>query len=137
MNQKTILITGASSGYGKATAELFLERGWNVVATMRKPNPDIFRSKSERLAVAPLDVTDPNSIREAIAETLRKFGPLDVLVNNAGIGARCFPVTAPWRRRPAMPLGTSSAAHPELRRICPHANRCQVWRAPRVRQRDQ
>lgn len=86
MNQKTILITGASSGYGKATAELFLERGWNVVATMRKPNPDIFRSKGERLAVAPLDVTDPNSIREAIAETLRKFGSLDVLVNNAGIG---------------------------------------------------
>jgi NAD(P)-dependent dehydrogenase (short-subunit alcohol dehydrogenase family) len=40
MNE-TVLITGASSGYGKATAELFLERGWNVVATMRKPKPDI------------------------------------------------------------------------------------------------
>ncbi len=40
---KTVLITGASSGYGKATADLFLERGWNVVATMRRPDAGYFR----------------------------------------------------------------------------------------------
>jgi NAD(P)-dependent dehydrogenase (short-subunit alcohol dehydrogenase family) len=41
MNE-TILITGTSSGYGKATADFFLERGWNVVATMRRPDPAVF-----------------------------------------------------------------------------------------------
>ena len=46
MNQ-TVLITGTSSGYGKATAELFLDHGWNVVATMRQPKPDIFGSQSD------------------------------------------------------------------------------------------
>lgn len=86
MNQ-TVLITGTSSGYGKATAELFLDRGWNVVATMRQPKPDIFGSKSDRLKVLPLDVTDFGSISKAIAEAISTFGKIDVLVNNAGIGA--------------------------------------------------
>jgi NAD(P)-dependent dehydrogenase (short-subunit alcohol dehydrogenase family) len=86
MNQKTVLITGTSSGYGKATAELFLDRGWNVVATMRKPKPDIFHSTGNRLKVLPLDVTDADSISKAFAEAIGAFGALDVLVNNAGIG---------------------------------------------------
>lgn len=86
MNQQTILITGTSSGYGKAMAELFLERGWNVVATMRKPQPDLFGAKNDRLTVLPLDVTDAGSIQNALAEALRTFGAIDVLVNNAGIG---------------------------------------------------
>jgi NAD(P)-dependent dehydrogenase (short-subunit alcohol dehydrogenase family) len=82
----TVLITGTSSGYGKATAELFLERGWNVVATMRQPKADAFGSRSDRLKVVPLDVTDSGSIRSAIAEAISAFGTIDVLVNNAGIG---------------------------------------------------
>jgi NAD(P)-dependent dehydrogenase (short-subunit alcohol dehydrogenase family) len=86
MNQKTIFITGTSSGYGKATAELFLERGWNVVATMRKPNPDLFHSTGTRLQVLPLDVTDADSIAKALAQVIGAFGTIDVLVNNAGIG---------------------------------------------------
>jgi NAD(P)-dependent dehydrogenase (short-subunit alcohol dehydrogenase family) len=85
MNQ-TVLITGTSSGYGKATAELFLDRGWNVVATMRQPKPDIFGSQSDRLKVLPLDVTNSGSVSKAIAETISTFGAIDVLVNNAGIG---------------------------------------------------
>ena len=85
MNQ-TVLITGTSSGYGKATAELFLDRGWNVVATMRQPKPDIFGSQSDRLKVLPLDVTDSGSVSKAIAEAISTFGTIDVLVNNAGIG---------------------------------------------------
>ena len=55
---RTVLITGASSGYGKATANLFLEHGWNVIATMRRPEPDVFAAGSDRLTVLPLDVTD-------------------------------------------------------------------------------
>jgi NAD(P)-dependent dehydrogenase (short-subunit alcohol dehydrogenase family) len=85
MNQ-TVLITGTSSGYGKATAELFLDRGWNVVATMRQPKPDIFASQSDHLKVLPLDVTNSGSVSKAIAEAISTFGTIDVLVNNAGIG---------------------------------------------------
>jgi NAD(P)-dependent dehydrogenase (short-subunit alcohol dehydrogenase family) len=85
MNQ-TVLITGTSSGYGKATAELFLDRGWNVVATMRQPKPDIFGSQSDHLKVLPLDVTNSGSVSKAIAEAISTFGAIDVLVNNAGIG---------------------------------------------------
>ncbi len=85
MNQ-TVLITGTSSGYGKATAELFLDRGWNVVATMRQPKPDIFGSQSDRLKVLPLDVTNSGSVIKAMAEATSTFGTIDVLVNNAGIG---------------------------------------------------
>lgn len=79
---KTILITGASSGYGKATAEFFLARGWRVIATMRRPAPDLFGGESARLRVLPLDVTSEASI----AALVEAAGPVDVLVNNAGIG---------------------------------------------------
>jgi NAD(P)-dependent dehydrogenase (short-subunit alcohol dehydrogenase family) len=78
---KTILITGCSSGYGLETARFFHARGWNVVATMRTPRADVL-APSERLRVLALDVTRP----ESIAAALEASGPLDVLVNNAGIG---------------------------------------------------
>lgn len=83
---RTILITGTSSGYGKATAELFLERGWNVLAAMRRPDPGVFGEAGGRLKVIRLDVTDADSIASAIAEGVAAFGTIDVLVNNAGIG---------------------------------------------------
>ncbi|RYZ05593.1 MAG: SDR family oxidoreductase [Myxococcales bacterium] len=78
---KTIMITGCSSGYGLETARHFLATGWNVVATMRTPRADVLPS-SERLRVLALDVTQPASISAA----LEASGPIDVLVNNAGIG---------------------------------------------------
>lgn len=77
----TILITGCSSGFGLETARLFLERGWNVVATMRTPRADLLPA-SNRLRIIALDVTDADSIAHAIDAA----GPVDVLVNNAGIG---------------------------------------------------
>ena len=64
---RTVLITGASSGYGKATANLFLQHGWNVIATMRRPQPYVFAAGSDRLTVLPLDVTDERSIKNAIS----------------------------------------------------------------------
>ena len=79
---KTVLITGCSSGYGLETARYFLEGGWRVIATMRTPREDIL-PRSERLRVLALDITDPVSI----AAALEAAGPIDVLVNNAGIGA--------------------------------------------------
>lgn len=78
----TILITGASSGYGLETARHFLARGWRVVATMRRPAADILPA-SDALTILPLDVTDDASIAACVAVA----GPIDVLVNNAGIGA--------------------------------------------------
>jgi NAD(P)-dependent dehydrogenase (short-subunit alcohol dehydrogenase family) len=78
---KTVLITGCSSGYGLETARHFHAQGWRVVATMRTPNADIL-PRSERLVVLPLDVTRS----ESIAAVLAASGPVDVLVNNAGIG---------------------------------------------------
>ncbi|OUM02219.1 SDR family oxidoreductase [Variovorax sp. JS1663] len=81
---KTVLITGCSSGYGKATAEHFLERGWQVIATMRQPDPGL--SGHDRLRLLPLDVTDDASIADAVRQGIAAFGDIDVLVNNAGIG---------------------------------------------------
>jgi len=78
---KTVLITGCSSGYGLETARHFHTQGWNVVATMRKPLEGILPS-SARLRVLPLDVTK----LESISAALEASGPIDVLVNNAGIG---------------------------------------------------
>jgi NAD(P)-dependent dehydrogenase (short-subunit alcohol dehydrogenase family) len=91
---KTVLITGTSSGYGKAIAGLFHDRGWNVVATMRRPDPSMFPTNSARLKVLRLDVTDSESINKAVAESVAAFGAIDVLVNNAGIGlASAFEAT--------------------------------------------
>ena len=78
---KTVLITGCSSGYGLETARYCHAQGWNVIATMRTPRNDLF-PLSERLRVLALDVTSSDSI----AATLEASGPIDVLVNNAGIG---------------------------------------------------
>lgn len=83
---RTILITGTSSGYGRAIAELFLARGWNVVATMRRPDPGVIAGPAERLRIVRLDVTDPSSIATGISEAVGHFGAIDALVNNAGIG---------------------------------------------------
>jgi NAD(P)-dependent dehydrogenase (short-subunit alcohol dehydrogenase family) len=79
---KTILITGTSSGYGKATAEYFLSRGWQVLATMRRPDPAVLGGERDGLRVLPLDVTNADSIAAIIGAA----GRIDVLVNNAGIG---------------------------------------------------
>lgn len=77
----TILITGSSSGFGLETARYFLDRDWNVIATMRTPRADLL-PKSERLHIIALDVTDAQSIARAV----RDAGPIDALVNNAGAG---------------------------------------------------
>jgi NAD(P)-dependent dehydrogenase (short-subunit alcohol dehydrogenase family) len=84
---KTVLITGASTGIGKATAEYFAARGWNVAATMRTPaNATFDGAGAERIKVIRLDVTDDASIATAVAETIGAFGRIDALVNNAGYG---------------------------------------------------
>jgi len=78
---KTALITGCSSGYGLETARHFHANGWKVIATMRTPRPGLL-PESDRIQLVPLDVTNQDSIAAAIDAS----GPIDVLVNNAGIG---------------------------------------------------
>jgi NAD(P)-dependent dehydrogenase (short-subunit alcohol dehydrogenase family) len=84
---KTVFITGASSGIGRSTAQYFLERGWNVVATMRNLEHAGNGLKGDRALALRLDVTDPETIQAAMHEAISRFGAVDVLVNNAGYGA--------------------------------------------------
>ena len=86
---KTILITGASTGFGRDTAETLARAGYNVFASMRDPkskNRDHAEAlRGQNSEVLELDVTDSRSVDRAVAEVLSKAGHLDVLVNNAGV----------------------------------------------------
>ena len=87
MNRQTVLVTGASSGIGRATVIHFQQQGWNVVATMRSPEKENELTKLEHVLVAHLDVTDIESINATVAKGIETFAGIDVLVNNAGYGA--------------------------------------------------
>lgn len=82
---RTVVITGASSGFGAAIVDAFAADGWNVAATMRNlaKAPEHFAT-NERVLVQHLDVTDPDSIQRAVEEATSKFGPVDAIVNAAG-----------------------------------------------------
>lgn len=82
---KTVLITGCSTGLGNTAAKKFADEGWNVVATMRKPDQSLATEHPERIAVTALDITDPASIEAAIAAGVARFGKIDAVVNNAGV----------------------------------------------------
>ncbi|SDM31326.1 SDR family NAD(P)-dependent oxidoreductase [Pedobacter antarcticus] len=81
---KTILITGTSSGIGRAAALKFQREGWNVVATMRGPEKETELNRLENVLVAKLDVQNLESIDSAIKAGIERFGGIDTLVNNAG-----------------------------------------------------
>jgi NAD(P)-dependent dehydrogenase (short-subunit alcohol dehydrogenase family) len=83
---KTILITGTSSGIGRATALYFAQKGWNVAATMRDPSKADPVLQHPRISLFALDVTDADSIAQAIADTMTRYQQIDVLLNNAGYG---------------------------------------------------
>lgn len=85
--KKTILITGASSGIGKATANLFNKKGWNVSATMRNPDTVNDLNETSSLKKIKLDVQNKESIIRAVELTQQLFGQIHVVLNNAGYGA--------------------------------------------------
>lgn len=82
---KTIFITGASSGLGKATAKLFQGRGWNVIATMRNPEKETELKQLENVTLLPLDVTNLEQVKETVAQAI-SISEVDVVFNNAGYG---------------------------------------------------
>ena len=82
----TVLITGCSSGFGAAAARAFASKGWNVVATARRPEDAQALASEPGILVTRLDVQDSTSIDGAIAAGIERFGRIDVLVNNAGFG---------------------------------------------------
>lgn len=87
---KTVLITGCSSGFGNLAAKTFNDKGWNVIATMRSPERETELTKLDNVLVTRLDVTDTGSIEQAVEEGLTHFGAIHVLVNNAGYGGHAL-----------------------------------------------
>lgn len=82
---KTIFITGASTGLGKATAKLFQSKGWNVIATMRNPEAETELTQLENVTVLPLDVTNLEQIKSTAKKAL-EISDIDLVFNNAGYG---------------------------------------------------
>jgi NAD(P)-dependent dehydrogenase (short-subunit alcohol dehydrogenase family) len=99
-SNKTILITGTSSGFGRTTAKLFASNGWNVVATMRQPETEMELVGFDNTLVTRLDVQDHASIATAIEAGIDRFGRIDALINNAGFGLfGLFEATSPEKIR--------------------------------------
>ncbi|MEM7208624.1 MAG: SDR family oxidoreductase [Pseudomonadota bacterium] len=119
---QTVMITGASSGIGKASAKHFHENGWNVVATMRSPQNETELTQLDNVLVTRLDVTDSDSIHAAVGAAIERFGRIDALVNNAGYGAygplEAFPMENIRRQFDTNVIGlleTTKAVLPHLR----------------------
>jgi NAD(P)-dependent dehydrogenase (short-subunit alcohol dehydrogenase family) len=86
LSKPTVLITGTSSGFGKTCAKYFAARGWNVVASMRRPQGDDELRHVPEVLVTALDVTEPATISKSIEMGIARFGRIDAVVNNAGFG---------------------------------------------------
>ncbi len=85
---KTAIVTGASSGIGEATARLLAKEGCNVVLAARREERlrTLAAELGEGALAAPTDVTDPDACAALVARTVERFGTLEILVNNAGLG---------------------------------------------------
>ncbi|MES3517622.1 MAG: SDR family oxidoreductase [Natronomonas sp.] len=86
MQQRTALITGCSSGIGRATVRAFLEEEWQVYATARNPADIETLGEEPGCQIATLDVTDPDDVDRVVDRIVDEAGRIDALVNNAGVG---------------------------------------------------
>ncbi len=104
MTDKVVFITGASSGIGRATTLLFIRAGYNVTGTARrierlqtlKNEVEALPSPHGTFLPAQGDVTQPDTLSDAVQHTLDTFGRLDILVANAGVGHRGAIVDSEW-----------------------------------------
>src|SRR5579862_3769584 len=110
MTQRTWLITGVNSGFGRLMTEALLERGDRVAGTVRKLDTmdDLKAKYGDRLWLANLDMTDLRAVRSVVEKAFAELGTIDVIVSNAGYGFRRCGRT---HRRPGRP----SARHKSLR----------------------
>lgn len=84
-NRKTVIVTGASQGIGSAVANLFIDRGYNVVATSRRITQKNELQRSDNLALVDGDIAQAATAEKIVAAAVKRFGVVDALVNNAGI----------------------------------------------------
>jgi NAD(P)-dependent dehydrogenase (short-subunit alcohol dehydrogenase family) len=82
---RTVIVTGASQGIGAGIANLFLERGYNVVANSRRISKKNELQRSDRLVTIDGDISQAATADKLVAAALERFGSIDALVNNAGI----------------------------------------------------
>ena len=104
MTEKVVFITGASSGIGRATALAFIRAGYNVTGTARRIEK--LQALQDEVAGLPSphgeflpaqgDVTQPETLQDAVQKTVETFGKLDILVANAGVGHRGAIVDSEW-----------------------------------------
>ena len=83
--QKTIIVTGASQGIGAAVANLFLDRGYNVVGTSREISRKNELQRSDKVALVDGDIGLASTAEMIVGTAVKRFGSVDALVNNAGI----------------------------------------------------
>ena len=88
----TILITGAGAGIGRATARLFIAKGWRVALLGRNDAALVETAESDEALILPADVGDPGAVEAAFARLEERWGRLDVLFNNAGISLPAAPI---------------------------------------------
>ncbi|MBW3097047.1 SDR family oxidoreductase [Pseudohoeflea coraliihabitans] len=129
---KSILVTGASSGIGRAIAERFLGAGWQVGLLARRADllEEIAADHPEALVLA-CDVTDAAAVEQAFARHVEAFGRLDVLFNNAGIFTPAGPIDEipieDWSKALAVNLSgmfyCARAAFAQMRRQAPQGGR--------------
>ncbi len=97
------IVTGGGTGIGRAAAEALLGAGWRVVVAGRRPEPlqEVVRQAPERALAVPTDMTDPDAVRALFDATVKAFGRLDLLFNNAGRGLPAAPLedmaVADWK----------------------------------------
>ncbi|MBP1048230.1 SDR family oxidoreductase [Enterococcus sp. BWM-S5] len=82
--EKTVFITGASSGIGREAVKYFIEKEWQVIAAMRRPELETELKNHKKLLLVSCDVTNHESIEDALQRGIEQFKQIDVLVNNAG-----------------------------------------------------
>ncbi len=92
MPQNSILITGAGSGIGRATARAFLAKGWRVALLGRRAEPLVETAAGSDALILPADVTIPADIDAAFGKLRAEWGHLGVLFNNAGMSAPAAPI---------------------------------------------